>query len=278
MARSYCSLGKTISDFLDLDTYKLNRQATINVEAGDVSWSLKTKLQEDGKVDSDLTVKHSFPNETISLTTSKNKNPLLSIDSKRFKFFPHVLKIQDPEFRLNYVKKDVKYNVNVDTSYNWNDHNCDAEIGAVYNLNSNLNAGVSVKVERPNSNAKVAVSDYNVAFEYNLQPNKTIALTTETRTQVINVGGQVGFRQNYTGYGQVNFNRINNALGWALGLKYGINEDSHVSGVYRDNGVASLLYYSYLPTNHVQTNLGFNYDFTKKPAERATLEWKLIFG
>jgi len=278
MARSYSSLGKIINDFLDLDTYKLNRQATINVNAGDVAWSLKTKLHDDGKVDSDLTVSHVFPKETLSLTTSKSKNPVFTVNSRRFNFFPHVLKIQDPELKLSYVKRDAKYNVSVDTSYNWNDHNCDAEVGVVYNVNNNLNAGICVRAERPNSNSKVAMSDYNVAFEYNIQPNKTIAVTTENRIQVINVGGEVGFRKNYTGYGQVSLNRINNAIGWALGLKYGITETSHVSGVYRDNGVASLLYYSYLANNHVHANLGFNYDFTKKPAERATLEWKLIFG
>lgn len=117
---------------------------------------------------------------------------------------------------------------------------------------------------------------------------------------MITAGACFRVREDYTGYAQVCFNRgasaavesmddvkddgsgdgkkcCNEALGFGVGISRKITDNSDISGVYRSNNCASVMYNCSFPDSNVQAKVGCNFGLCPKPCD-AELTYKIIFG
>eukprot|EP01084_Bolivina_argentea_P151408 264261_1 len=288
MASPFKSIGKRINDFLKAKEYELNRTAKFNVQSDKVNWSLENKLNKDGGIDSELNVSHEFPKDTLSLKTSTKDAPKFEVKTKRFKSkFDLSASVQDPTLELKFKHKREKYCVNVDSKYDWSNQYCDANLAVSYDVNDKLLLGTKAKVERAQNKPSLAVSDYNVGVQYKQNKDRVFALTTENRLQKVKVGAEFRVRDMYQGFAQISYqfnaggdNDDNkaNPLGYSVGVQRKINDTANLRAVYRDNKTASILYFNRFSDQNICAKLAANFDFSKAPAERATIQWKVVFG
>jgi len=286
MALPFKNIGKRINDFLKPKEYELNRTAKICVSSDKVNWGLENKLNKDGAIESELAVSHEFNQDTLSLTTSTTKAPKFEIKTKRFESkFSLKGSIEDPKLELNACQRRPKYAVCFDTTYDWNNQNCDGELAVSYAGIDRMLIGTKVKVERSQKQQTLGVTDYNVGLQFNRNKDQTFAVTTENQLQKVKVGAEFQVRDNYRGFAQVSYNtgqeeKDNNKgpLGYSVGLQRDISNTACIRGVFRNDQTASVLYSNRFTDSNVCAKVAANFDFSKPPSQRANLQWKIVFG
>ena len=136
-------------------------------------------MNGEGKVESELSVSHSFDKETFKLKTSTVKNPKFTMLSTRFdKYFRSEMSVKDPELELNLSHEKPKYTAKFESSYNWNTHQCKGNLGLVYTGVDKFVFGAMGELDRPSKNDPVAPSDYGLAIEFRRNQDQTFAVTT----------------------------------------------------------------------------------------------------
>ena len=105
----------------------------------------------------------------------------------------------------------------------------------------------------------------------------------ENKFQKVKVGADCHVRDGYRGFAQVFYDTAakgDNArnMGYSVGLQRNISKNTFIRGVFRDNKTASVLYSNNFADSGICTKMACNFDFTKPPAERANLAWKMVFG
>jgi len=284
MTLPFKNIGKRINDFLKPKEYDLNRTAKINVSSDKVNWSLENKLNKDGGIDSELEVSHKFDRDTLLLKTSTKKAPKFEIKTKRFQSkFDLKASIQDPKLEINLSQKRAKYALNVDTKYDWSNQNCDGEIAVSYSGIDRMLLGTKVKVERSQKEQNTGVTDYNVGLQFNRNKDQTFAVTTENQLTKVKVGAEFQVRDNYRGFAQVSYNtaaeeKDNGPLGYSVGIERKISPTASLRGVFRNDQTASVLYCNNFSESNVCAKVAANFNFNADPAQRASLQWKIIFG
>eukprot|EP00483_Globobulimina_turgida_P013325 UN13349 len=179
MAFPFKNIGKRINDFLKPKEYELSRTAKINVSSDKVNWSLENKLNAEGAIESELEISHQFDKDTLSLSTSTTKAPKFTIKTKRFESkFNLKGSIKDPKLELNLCKRQPKYAICFDTTYDWSNQNCDGELAISYAGIDKILIGTKVKVERSQKQQTLGVTDYNVGLQFNRNDDQTFAVTT----------------------------------------------------------------------------------------------------
>lgn len=113
------------------------------------------------------------------LKTSTKKAPKFEIKTKRFQSkFDLKASIQDPKLEINLSQKRAKYALNVDSTYDWSNQNCDGEIAVSYSGIDRMLLGTKVKVQRTQKDQTTGVTDYNVGLQFNRNKDQTFAVTT----------------------------------------------------------------------------------------------------
>eukprot|EP01084_Bolivina_argentea_P283409 485373_1 len=285
MAFPFKRIGKRIDDFLKPKTYELNRTGKINVSSDKVNWSLENKLNTDGGIESELLISHKFARDTLELTTSTTDAPKFKIKTKRFESkFNLCGSIKDPKLELNLCKREAKYAICFDTTYDWSNQNCDGELAVSYAGIDKILLGTKVKVERSQKQQTLGVTDYNVAIQFNRNDDQTFAVTTENQLQKVKVGAEFKVRDSYRGFAQVSYNTgqeekdNNGPLGYCVGLQKDINKTENICGVFRNDQTASVMYKNNFTDSKICAKIAANFDFAKPPNQRASLQWKIVFG
>jgi len=284
MALPFKNIGKRINDFLKPKEYQLNRTAKINVSSDKVNWSLENKLNKDGAIESELDVSHKFAKDTLSLKTSTTKAPKFEVKTKRFESKCDVkASIQDPKLEINLCQRRPKYALCFDTTYDWSNQNCDGELALSYAGIDRMLLGTKVKVERSQKQQQLGVTDYNVGLQFNKSPDQTFAVTTENQLTKVKVGAEFQVRDNYRGFAQVSYNTAqdennNAALGYSVGIQRNISKTACIRGVFRNDQTASVLYSNNFTDSNVCAKIAANFDFSKDPSQRASVQWKVVFG
>jgi len=281
MASPFKNIGKRINDFLKVKEYNLDRTAKINVDSDSVNWSLENKLRKNG-VESELGVTHRFDKDTLTLTTSTTDAPKFEVSTKRFASkFDVKASVQDPEVELNLCQRRPKYSLCLDSTYNWNQPLLEAAMAASYVGSDRLLMGLKVELRKDGDNA-VELSDHNVGIQFTRSADQTFAITTENKFTKVKVGADMNVRAGYRGFAQVFYDtaaaKDGRPMGYALGMQKDISKQTCVRGVVRDDKTASVLYSNNFTDSGVCTKLACNFDFTKPPAQRANLAWKVVFG
>jgi len=259
----------------------LDRTAKITVNSDDVNWSLENKLKNNA-VESELGVTHRFKQDTLTLTTSTTDAPKFEVKTKRFASkFDAKASIQDPEIEVNLCRKQPKYTLCLDTTYNWNKPNFESAMAASYVYDRML-MGIKVELQKKGDNA-MQLSDHNIGLQFNRNAHQTFAVTTENKFQKVKVGADCHVRDGYRGFAQVFYDTAAKGdsarnMGYSVGLQKNISKQTCIRGVVRDNKTASVLYSNNFTDSGVSTKLACNFDFTKAPAQRANLAWKVVFG
>jgi hypothetical protein len=284
MALPFKNIGKRINDFLKPKEYKLNRTAKINVSSDKVNWSLENKLNGNGAIESELEVSHQFDQETLKLITSTIKAPKFEVKTKRIQSkFDVKASVQDPKLEINLCQKREKYALCIDSTYDWSNQNCDGEVAISYAGIDRMLLGAKAKVERSQKQQTLGVTDYNVGLQWNRNEDQTFAVTTENQLQKIKAGAEFKVRDNYRGFAQISYNtgaeeKDNGPLGYSVGIRREMTNTSHIRGVFRSDQTASVLYANNFTDSNVCAKIGANFDFTKEPSRRASVEWKVVFG
>lgn len=286
MASPFKNIGKRINDFLKPKEYEFNRTAKICVASDKVNWSLENSLNSDGAIESELGVTHEFDKDILSLTTSTTSAPKFEIKTKRFSnMFDLKASIKDPKLELNFCKREKKYALCLDTTYDWSTQDCDGEVAISYAGIDRMLLGTKVKVERSQKQQTLGVTDYNVGLQFNRNSDQTFAVTTENQLQKVKVGAEFKVRDNYRGYAQVSYNTRSEEkddgsgpLGYFVGVQRDISKTANIRGVFRNDQTASVLYSNTFPDSNVCAKVAANFDFTKAPSQRANIEWKVVFG
>jgi len=282
MASPFKSIGKRINDFLKAKEYNLDRTAKINVNSDSVNWSLENKLKNNA-VESELGVTHRFAKDTLTLTTSTTEAPKFQIKTNRFSSkFDAKASVQDPELELNLCQKRPKYTLCFDTTYNWQRPNLEAALAASYVGSDRLLMGLKVEL-RKEGDKSMEISDHNIGLQFNRNADQTFAVTTENKFSKVKVGADCHVRDGYRGFAQVFYDTAakgDNArnMGYSVGLQRNISKSTTIRGVFRDNKTASVLYSNNFTESGVCGKLACNFDFTKPPAQRTNLAWKVVFG
>jgi len=282
MASPFKSIGKRINDFLKAKEYNLDRTAKINVSSDSVNWSLENKLKNNA-VESELGVTHRFDKDTLTLTTSTTDAPKFEIKTKRFASkFDVKASIQDPKLELNLCQKREKYTLCLDTKYNWNKPNLETALAASYVGTDRLLMGMKLQLKKEGDKA-MELSDHNIGLQFNRNADQTFAVTTENKFQKVKVGADCHVRDGYRGFAQVFYDTKAKGdnprnMGYSVGLQRNISKQTCIRGVFRDNKTASVLYSNNFTDSGIMTKLACNFDFTKPPAQRANLAWKVVFG
>jgi len=276
-------IGKRINDFLKPKEYALDRTAKINVLSDKVDWSLENTLNKDGAIESELNVKHAFEKDTLSLTTSTTEAPTFEVSTKRFSSkFDLKANIQDPVMEANICHKREKYAVCVDATYDWSNQNMDGEVALSYAGLDKVLLGSKIKVEQSQKNPAFGVVDYNVGVQFNRNPDQTFAVTTENQLSKVKVGAEFKVRDSYRGFAQVSYDTreqsADNSMGYSVGVQRCISKTAKVRAVYRKDMTASVLYSNNFSDPNVCAKVAANFDFTKDPSQRASLQWKVVFG
>jgi len=282
MASPFKSIGKRINDFLKAKEYDLDRTAKLNVSSDSVNWSLENKLKKNA-VESKLDVTHRFDKDTLTLTTSTTKAPKFEIKTKRFASkFDVKASIQDPKLELNLCQKRPKYTLCLDTTYCWDKPNLETAFAVSYVATDRLLMGLKAELKKEGDKA-MAVSDHNIGLQFNRNADQSFAVTTENKFQKVKVGADCHVRDGYRGFAQVFYDTAakgDNArnMGYSVGFQRNIAKNTFIRGVFRDNKTASVLYSNNFADSGIATKMACNFDFTKPPAQRANLAWKMVFG
>jgi len=281
MTIAFKYIGKRIDDFLKTKEYDLQRTAKINVSSDKVNWSLENKLNPDGAIDSELDVSHRFDRETLSLKTSTTKAPKFEVKSKRFESkFDLKACIQDPTLELNICQQRAKYTLCCDTTYDWANQNCEAELALSYSGVDRMVLGTKMVAKREGGKP-LEVSDYNVGVQFNRNADQTFAVTTEKQFKKVKVGAEFQVRDSYRGFAQVSYQTADeetSPLGYSVGVQRNISDTASVRGVVRSDQTMSVLYGNNFTDSGVCAKVAANFDFTKEASQRASLQWKVIFG
>jgi len=281
MTIAFKYIGKRIDDFLKSKEYDLQRTAKINVGSDKVNWSLKNTLNADGAIESELDVSHRFDRETLSLTTSTTKAPKFEVKTKRFESkFDVKASVQDPSLELNLCQQRPKYTLCADTSYNWANQNCEGKLAVSYSGVDRMVLGTKVVAKREGSKP-LEVTDYDIGVQFNRNADQTFAVTTEDQFKKVKVGAEFKVRDSYRGFAQVSYqtkDEESTPLGYAVGVQRNISETASVRGVVRSERTASFLYANNFTDSGVCAKIAANFDFTKEASQRASLQWKVIFG
>lgn len=100
--------------------------------------------------------------------------------------------------------------------------------------------------------------------------------------QKVKVGAEFQVRDSYRGFAQVSYDTsaedAANSMGYAVGLQRNISKTACMRGVFRKNMTASVLYSNNFTDSNVSAKVAANFDLTKDPSQRASLEWKIVFG
>ena len=70
----------------------------------------------------------------------------------------------------------------------------------------------------------------------------------------------------------------NGPLGYSVGLQRDISKTACVRGVFRNDQTASVLYSNNFTDSKICAKVAANFDFAKPPSQRASLQWKIVFG
>lgn len=283
MALPFKYIGKRINDFLKPKEYALDRTAKINVSSDKVDWSLENTLNKDGAIESELNVSHQFEKDTLSLTTSTTEAPTFEISTKRFASkFDLSANVQDPVIETNFCHKRAQYAVCVDASYDWSNQNMDGEVALSYAGIDKVLLGTKVKVEQSQKMPAFGVTDYNIGVQFNRNSDQTFAVTTENQLSKVKVGAEFKVRDSYRGFAQVSYDTQEessaDSMSYSVGVQRDISKTAKIRAVYRKDMTASVLYANDFTDSNVSAKVAANFDFTKDPAQRASLQWKIIFG
>lgn len=277
----YCCIGKCVTDFLKRETYQLNRTAKICVISDKVRWCLENVLNSKGAVESELCVSQQFEKESLSLTTSTKKAPKFSVKTNRLqKYCDFKIDLQDPTLKFDFCfDKKKGFAVCANTTYDWSNQNCDGEVAFCYSGLDRILIGAKVNIDRK-KDKPLSVSNYNIGFQFCQNADRTFALTTKDSLSKISAGSDFAVRDGYRGYAQVTYDTAlqENNMSFAFGVNRTISDNSSISGVYYSDQTASFLYANNFTKNNICTKLGCNFDFKQNPADRARIEWKIVFG
>jgi len=281
MTIAFKYIGKRIDDFLKTKEYDLQRTAKICVSSDKVNWSLENKLNGAGAIESELDVSHRFDRETLSLKTSTTKAPKFEVKSKRFKSkFDLSASVQDPSLELKLCQQRPKYTLCCDTLYNWSNQNCEGTLAVSYSGVDRMILGTKVVAKREGQKA-IAVTDYNVGLQFDRNADQTFAVTTEDQFKKVKVGAEMKMRDSYRGFAQVSYqtsDEESSPLGYSVGVQRNLSDTASLRGVVRSNKTMSVLYANNFTDSGVCAKIAANFDFTKEPAQRANLQWKVVFG
>jgi len=279
MTIAFKYIGKRIDDFLKAKEYDLQRTAKICVSSDKVNWSLENKLNRDGAIESELDVSHRFDRETLSLTTSTTKAPKFEVRTKRFQSkFDLKASIQDPLLELKLCQQRAKYTLCLDSAYNWSNQNCEGQLALSYSGVDRMVLGTKVVAKRQGDKA-LQVTDYNVGLQFNRNADQTFAVTTEDQFKKVKVGAEFKVRDSYRGFAQVSYQTADEQkLGYSVGVQRNISDTASVRGVMRSDRTLSMLYANNFTDSGVCAKIACNFDFAKEPAQRANLQWKVVFG
>jgi len=190
--------------------------------------------------------------------------------------------VQDPVVEANLCHRRPKYAVCLDAKYDWSNANVNGEFAVSYAGIDKILLGTKVKVEQSQKNPAFGVVDYNVGLQFNRNEDQTFAVTTEDQLQKVKVGAEFQVRDSYRGFAQVSYdtNAKDDAdsMGYAVGLQQNISKTASMRGVFRKNMTASVLYSNNFTDSNICAKVAANFDFTKDPAQRASVEWKVVFG
>merc|ERR1712083_1251022 len=126
------------------------------------------------------------------------------------------------------------------------------------------------------------VTDYNVGVQFNRNPDQTFAVTTENQLSKVKVGAEFKVRDNYRGFAQVSYDTQEessaDSMSYSVGVQRDISKTAKIRAVYRKDMTASVLYSNDFTDSNVSTKVAANFDFAKDPSQRASLQWKIVFG
>jgi len=290
MARFYDSIGKTVRDFFKTDTYNLNRKVVLRVRDDPVNWELENTFDDDGALQSTLSVGHRIAKEELRLKASTTKNPEFSVSSKRVSNVEGKLCLQDPN-----VKMELKYKhndqagVKFEAKHDWSKFSSELKLNGAYNGIDQFVFGIDGKIPIKNDyTVNKDDIDYNVGVEYNRNnKNNQLFITTENKLSTISFGGFIRIRDINNGYFRFQYhnrnrnnnnNNNNNNLTFDLGYSRLLTNNSTLGFLYRSNVTGSLFYNTALNDNKLRANVAFNYDFAKNVDNRYSLQYKLVFG
>ena len=63
-----------------------------------------------------------------------------------------------------------------------------------------------------------------------------------------------------------------------MGLQRDISKTACIRGVFRNNQTASALYSNNFTESNICAKVAANFDFTKDASDRASVQWKIVFG
>lgn len=67
-------------------------------------------------------------------------------------------------------------------------------------------------------------------------------------------------------------------MGYSVGIERKISPTASLRGVFRNDQTASVLYCNNFSESNICAKVAANFNFNADPSQRASLQWKIIFG
>ncbi|ETO36330.1 hypothetical protein RFI_00732 [Reticulomyxa filosa] len=185
--------------------------------------------------------------------------------------------VEEPKLEAELSKKQDKFAFNWKNTHDWKNHGWETEAGVSYEGFDKLAIGAKVSFDKPSHDKNFGLKDYNLKLEYQRNPNQTFVLGTEKKFSEISLGGFAAVRDGTIGFGKLKINQIDREHpNWHVGVEQSVGDASTVTATLQDGTSSSVLFKGKL--DKFEGHLVYHCRWNKSPAERHSLEYKLIFN
>jgi len=251
MARAFGDIGSAIFGFFSgsSDVYR-----TVNISAGsaDTSFDVSRKNNDDGSIQTDLTVTQEFPKSnrvsSISATSSDTDNPSVNIDfgKKLLKKVSLSTNICDPSlsFDIGYKNDATDLDINVRTDFSKQAIES-INISASYDslLNKKLLIGGSVELDQVEQ-----TQNYDIGVQYEINDRVSVGILALDQLKKFDVGVSFDkFRGNdknkLFGKLSVGTNDKDQAdINYSLGMRRTLTSNSNIDFMVSNNDTVNVVY------------------------------------